>query len=266
LGRKKKVEIPEEQLTQLDNNEISAKDLGEQYNQPRSYFDNLKHNRKLKTSFALKTADKSMSNQEQPQLNSEQAPQMQAEHQLEPQINYHTAVKGLYKGADSIFKLVSVMSRGQLIYTNVDDKQLEDLASITENDGMVRKIATAGGVSSIVTVGSIMATFGGQFKIVKKVKHDEKNPACKCDKCEQMRALVEQAPQEEITDLGNVKPINTEELEKSKTEKLGEEIKNAFKEAPLTDSTGMIIEKNIPSNLTESQVLEQNKFKDYGGA
>jgi hypothetical protein len=259
MARKAKVDVPEEELEALDNNVMSSQELGEKYSQPRSYFDNVKHRRKLKTSFALKTADPSMSNNQV----KDSVPQMEvpsAQGQLgAPQINYHVAVKGLYKGADSIFKIMSVMSRGQVEYTNVTDQQLEDLASVTENDQAIQKIATMGGVSTIVTVGSILGTFGGQFKIKKKIKHDSKNPACKCAKCNVFKEDTAEPKPEDVISVENIKPVIPEQEEKARTEKLGEQITNAFNEKPKVDPNGMIIEKNVPKKtLTESQVIEQN--------
>jgi hypothetical protein len=267
MGRNKKIEVPEEELTALDNNELNAKDLAQKYEQPRSYFDNLKHKRKLKTSFELKTADQSMSNQQmkQPDLN-QNTPQEGAE--VAPQINYHMAVKGLYKGADSIFKIMAVMSRGQIEYIGCNDQELEDLANITENDPVIQKVSTFGGVSTVVTISSIVGTFGSKVKFVKKVKHDPNNIDCKCKKCESLRKVFEKDtvnPDEKVTDITNVRR-NIEE--KSKTEKLADDITNSFKEDVKVNSAGMIIEKNAKSPLSEDQVIKQNSKEpdNYGGA
>lgn len=272
MGRKAKVNVPEEELKALDNNEVTPKDLGEKYEQPRSYFDNIKHRRKLQTSFSLKTADASMSNDQMKQQTPELAQDQTAQGTLgAPQINYHTAVKGLYKGADSIFKLVAVMSKGQLEYTSVSDQQLEDLATVTENDAMIQKVATMGGVSTIVTVGSILGTFGGQFKVKKKIKHDAKNPLCKCDRCEKLRSvfdkdnaepLPEDLKNEEITEITNVKPVIPEVEEKANNEKMASEIKEAFADKK-TNSAGMIIEKNHKPNISESEVLKRNGSENF---
>lgn len=256
MGRKPKVEVPEEELQALDNNELDAKSLGEKYEQPRSYFDNLKHKRKLKTSFALKTADPNIQNNA-PQTENQQAPQL--DHQVAPPIDYHMAVKGLYKGADSIFKLVSVMSRGQVEYINCTDQELDDLANITQNDQAIQKIATMGGVSTIVTVGSIMATFGSKFKIVKKIKHNAKDPNCKCKACENLRSLQkEMVSKKEDLDLTTIKRETPEQKEASQTEKLAEKITDGLTKDPAKNSAGMIIEKNIPKNISESDVIKQN--------
>jgi hypothetical protein len=265
MPRKPSIELPEEELTQLDNNEVSAKELGEKYEKPRSYFDNLKHKRKLKTSFKLNTADQNIQHtdntKQQPELNQE----MQLEHNIQPPIDYKGAVKGLYKGADSIFKLVAVMSKGQVEYTNVEDQKLDELAEITYNDHAVQKLATMGGVSTIVTVGAILGTFGGQFKIKKKIKHDEnlaKINECKCDKCEKVRKIFEKAQKEEdIKEVVNVKQVETpKDKEIGKIEDSFNKIESALTEKPVVDRNGMIIEKNIPKTvLTESQVIEQNK-------
>lgn len=267
MAKKPSIELPEEELTQLDNNEVSAKDLGEKYEKPRSYFDNLKHRRKLKTSFKLNVADQNIKNTDNanaPQL-EQNSPQL--EHAQPAPIDYKGAVKGLYKGADSIFKLIAVMSRGQVEYTNVEDHKLDELAEITYNDHAVQKLATMGGISTVVTVGAILGTFGGQFKLKEKVKHDEnlaKINECKCAKCEKVRKIFEKHASEEAKDIKEI--VKVEKVETPKEAELGKietsfnKIENALSEKPQVDKlTGMIIEKNIPkTTLTESQVIAQN--------
>ena len=265
MPRKKKIDVPEEELQQLDNNEISANELAEKYSTTRNYFDNIKHNRKLKTSFQLNLADQSMSQNgglenSGLQQNQPNPDQMLQQNQSAPiMIDYHGAVKGLYQGCDAIFKLIAVMSRGQIEYTNVSDEKLEQLTTITQNDHMIQKVSTMGGISSVITIGAILGTFGGQFKMKKKIKHNENDDKCKCEKCEKVRDILEKNLKEsKDAEIVQIKEVDPKEIEKGNIEKVAQKIESVLHEEPARDLNGLIIEKNIPKNISEDQVIAQN--------
>lgn len=261
MPRKKSLDIPEEELTQLDNNEIGAKELSEKYNKPRGYFDNLKHTRKLKTSFTLKESDQALENNDnQPKPNTSDLAKSEIQ-----MIDYRYAVKGFYKGMDSVLKLGSVLSRGVMEYETLPEEKIQALTDITFNDPMVQKVSTLGGVSTIVTIGAILGTFAPQIKIKKSIKHDSKSDSCKCKKCEKERKMFEEYDKDlkDVKEVVQVKEI-TKDDDNKQLDKLAFKIEDVLKEKPITTSSGLIIEKNIPKNITEDQVIKQNAGVNNG--
>jgi hypothetical protein len=245
LGRKAKTQISEEDLTALDSNEVGAKELSEKYGVDNQYIHNIKHKRKLKTNFKLNLADQAMSTEgavtasennlissdQEQQEGSPEAPHIPQAPQIDPAI----AVKGLYKGADMVLKLMAVMSRGKLKYTNVPDDELDKLTELTKNDQGVQKVANIQGLSSIIVVGSIAHTFGSRMELVKEEKHKKDDLNCKCKTCVKNRKSIEEQAKEikEIVNITKTDPV----------EKILE------KEVP-------VIEPIVSSNLSETAVTE----------
>ena len=264
MGRNKKIEIPEEELTALDNNEVSPKELAEKHNTQRSYFDNIKHKRKLKTQMSFKPADQNLENNQSNNTNQMKA---QVREDTEPVIDYHTAVLGLYTGCDAVFNIIASLSKGQIEYKKCEDQELEKLTQITENDPVIRKASTFGGISTLVTAGAIMSTFGTKFKVKKKIKHNAKDKNCMCESCIKVREFLAKTTKSEEKKEESVKDRIDQLNEKNST---GSKIQTNNDDRPIEKKlehendgltrlpSGAIIQENKPSNISPDEVIRQN--------
>jgi len=274
LPRKQKYNLSDEDAKALDEGSANIKELATKYNTNPQTMYNIKRSRKLKTSMELVDPDpqiKSTDLSKSSGLGGDIAPKS-AESILPEKktVDYDTLVSGLWSALDGMCILISTMSRGKMEYKKLTTNEITLLTNSTKNNSWIQKLSSMGQVSNIVMFGTIAMVFKDRFKFKKEDKHNNKDPNCKCKKCESDR-------NKESEQLETEKELSFEEMAKKEQESYDQDeetkdlneavqsINDVITPTIKEIDTGMIpTQNNLNDVVPEVKVLEQNRQESEG--
>ena len=181
--------ILDEDLNNLDEGITTSQEVADKRGVPVNAVSNKLHRRKekLKLSFKKKVLNvNEIPEGDYAKEGISDSYKEQGVQEVAPILDTKAALKGLWQFVDTAFVMGASMSKGTIEYEKLSDEKLNTLAETCNQSEAMQKLASAGGLSTLVIVGTIIGTFGTAIKYHPNKRHDAKKALqnlCECNKC-----------------------------------------------------------------------------------
>lgn len=179
--------IPETDIESVIEGTATTQQIAEKNNVPSSAVDNKKRRtvekKKLSVGFAGFGADKGLPDNKVLTNNATDDSKQPVQ---EVPLDATQALKGFWSMVDMMLRSAGWLTKGQLEYTPLTEKDIQELAEVSNTNAGMRKLATFQGVDYFTVIGYAGLKFAPRIKMNLKPKHDDKaakEMKCNCEEC-----------------------------------------------------------------------------------